>query len=325
MPPGDVVLLEQMRPGFLAQRIRVWTSWVYARLTKRYRVPFGQQMGIPTATGTNPPSPVTYTGVPSYGSMELVLFFLVGGVLGTAQFAWSIDGGLTKVSTVPSVDVTAGGTGYTGAPTVVLSPPDLSWGVQATANATVGAGAVTAVTIVDAGSGYLAPPTVSFTGGAGSGAAAVAVLAPQQLVSAAIVTIPGTGVAANLPAGTYSTDNVYQSSSPVPDVVLGWIASLVLVDAYQGRGVNPQDPQISLLVDDKTRTLAEVKEAADTKDGLFDLPLNDDPNQASAIFRGGPLGTSDASPYVGFDRARARARAEDAQGYRGGDEWEDDG
>jgi hypothetical protein len=77
------------------------------------------------------------------------------------------------ISTV--VTVTAGGSGYTTAPTVTVSAPDalgpLTY-TQATATATVVANAVTAVTVTNAGTGYVNPPTFSFSGGGGSGATA---------------------------------------------------------------------------------------------------------------------------------------------------------
>lgn len=70
--------------------------------------------------------------------------------------------------------VTAGGTGYTTAPTVAITG---GGGTGATATATVAGGVVTGVTITNKGTGYTSAPTVAFTGGAGSGAAATVALA----------------------------------------------------------------------------------------------------------------------------------------------------
>jgi hypothetical protein len=69
-----------------------------------------------------------------------------------------------------------GGTGYTSAPTVVISAPP-SGGTQAVATATVANGQVTAITVSTAGVGYTAqvPPVITFTGGGGSGATAIAI------------------------------------------------------------------------------------------------------------------------------------------------------
>lgn len=81
-------------------------------------------------------------------------------------------------ASVVSYTVTAGGSGYTLAPTVTMSAPDgMGVGfVNATATATLTGDAVTAVTVVLAGTGYINPPTVTFSGGGGGGAAATAVL-----------------------------------------------------------------------------------------------------------------------------------------------------
>ncbi len=68
-----------------------------------------------------------------------------------------------------SASVTAGGSGYTSAPTVTLSG---GGGSGAAATATVSGGAVTGVTITSQGTGYTSAPTVSFSGGDGTGAEA---------------------------------------------------------------------------------------------------------------------------------------------------------
>ena len=78
-------------------------------------------------------------------------------------------------NSVASATVTAGGSGYSSAPTVTFSAP--TSGITATGTATVSGGAVTAIVITNAGNGYTSAPTVTFSGGGGSGAAATAVLA----------------------------------------------------------------------------------------------------------------------------------------------------
>src|SRR5262249_10241718 len=67
------------------------------------------------------------------------------------------------------------------APTVTIDPPTIDNGVQATAHANmvaVPSTQVQSVTIVSAGSNYATAPTVSFSGGGGSGATAVATSSP---------------------------------------------------------------------------------------------------------------------------------------------------
>jgi hypothetical protein len=75
---------------------------------------------------------------------------------------------------IERIEVTAGGTGYSSAPTVTISGD----GTGATATATVSGGAVTAVTVTGKGTNYRVVD-VTFSGGGGSDAAARAVLAPK--------------------------------------------------------------------------------------------------------------------------------------------------
>ena len=72
---------------------------------------------------------------------------------------------------IGSYTVTGGGSLYPTAPTVVVAPPDVEGGTQATATATIAGGIVTAITPVIVGSGYTRVPTVTITGN-GSGATA---------------------------------------------------------------------------------------------------------------------------------------------------------
>jgi hypothetical protein len=83
---------------------------------------------------------------------------------------------ISNGGTVTAITRTNGGTGYTVAPTVVISAPTTAGGVQATATCTVTAGVVdTSFSITNAGSGYVEQPTITFTPvSGGSGAAAYA-------------------------------------------------------------------------------------------------------------------------------------------------------
>ena len=75
---------------------------------------------------------------------------------------------------IERIEVTAGGTGYSSAPTVTITGD----GTGATATATVSGGAVTAITVTGKGTNYRVVD-VTFSGGGGSDAAARAVLAPK--------------------------------------------------------------------------------------------------------------------------------------------------
>lgn len=90
---------------------------------------------------------------------------------------------LTPISgSITGWSLTAGGTGYSGTPTLAVSAPDFPSGVapdpsgrQATATATSVAGVITGIFSQDGGSGYF-QPTLTITDATGSGAAATAEL-----------------------------------------------------------------------------------------------------------------------------------------------------
>lgn len=86
----------------------------------------------------------------------------------TSTIAPTING---AVATFP---VTSGGTGYSAGtpPTIKISAPDVSTGVQAVGTAVITSGVITAITVSIAGSGYINPPTVTITSTVGSGAVA---------------------------------------------------------------------------------------------------------------------------------------------------------
>ena len=74
----------------------------------------------------------------------------------------------------PDFIITNGGSGYTSAPTVTITPdPRDASGFNATATATIAGGVVTSLTLGNAGVRYTYPPLVSISGGGGSGATAV--------------------------------------------------------------------------------------------------------------------------------------------------------
>ena len=68
----------------------------------------------------------------------------------------------TLTGTITSIQVTAGGTGYT-TPTVSISAPQTVGGIQATATAVVTNGVITAINITNPGNGYVSA-TVTVTG-----------------------------------------------------------------------------------------------------------------------------------------------------------------
>lgn len=90
-------------------------------------------------------------------------------------------------------------------------------------------------------------------------------------------------------------------AEPVSELVIYWVVRIVTPIAYLRRGVGPRDDQYVAIREDGEQAWKEVGEAADDKDGRFDLPLRSD-TTASGISKGAPLGSSDASPYAWTDR-----------------------
>jgi hypothetical protein len=64
-------------------------------------------------------------------------------------------------NTVGKIIVGSGGTGYTSAPAITISPPSTSWGIQATANAEVRNGTIIAINVISNGRGYTTLPTIT--------------------------------------------------------------------------------------------------------------------------------------------------------------------
>lgn len=96
--------------------------------------------------------------------------------------------------------------------------------------------------------------------------------------------------------------------APVPRIVRRWLVRLADASVYKKRGGNPGAPEWEMYRDDRDTARAEIQKAADTKDGLYELPLRDDGTDTSGVTKGGPLGYSEASPYQWLDRQAERVR-----------------
>jgi hypothetical protein len=106
--------------------------------------------------------------------------------------------------TVDTVTVGSGGSGYADAPSVLLKG---GGGKGARAKATVTAGAVASITILDGGSGYNSGDVaVTFRGGGGTGATAGSITVTSGAVTAIAVSAGGSG---------------YSEYAP-PEVVIAW-------------------------------------------------------------------------------------------------------
>lgn len=100
---------------------------------------------------------------------------------------------------------------------------------------------------------------------------------------------------------------------PAPLCVQGWLAKIVTESAYRKRGYDPTDAQGRMYVADRDTAIAEIKEAADAIDGLFDLPLRADLT-ASGVTRGFPKAYSEQSPYAFADGQSRVGKQEDDNG-----------
>lgn len=88
--------------------------------------------------------------------------------------------------------------------------------------------------------------------------------------------------------------------SPAPITVQMWLSRIVTPIAYLKKGIDPTDAQVSAIVADGEAARLEIKEAADSKEGLYELPLlATGPSQG--VGKGAPLGYSEQTPYAWTD------------------------
>lgn len=124
-----------------------------------------------------------------------------GGTGYTAAPTWAPSAGGSVWRSVlggainTTISITNGGLNYTYPPTVLISPPPPG-GVPASAHCTIAAGAVNAIVVDNQGGGYTVPPTVTFIPdpreGAGGGSPAAATIT-QGSGASAVTTLTGAG------------------------------------------------------------------------------------------------------------------------------------
>ena len=131
-----------------------------------------------------------------------------GGVTATGQV-------VLAGSRVLDFNIVAGGSGYTTAPELVVSAPEVEGGQRAEAIATVTAGVITAVTLVAGkeGSGYLTTPTVQIVG-TNQTASITANINSSFAISSIKVTNPGSGYI-TAPSVTITVSNAGELGTPV--------------------------------------------------------------------------------------------------------------
>ena len=105
----------------------------------------------------------------------------------------------------------------------------------------------------------------------------------------------------------------YALESPYPLIVTAWLTRIVTPLVYFKRGVDPTDEQYTDMSADARQAREEITEAANSVDGLFDLPLIEAATQ-TGIAKGYPQAYTEAGPYVFLDQQRSRSKSEDANG-----------
>jgi len=94
---------------------------------------------------------------------------------------------------------------------------------------------------------------------------------------------------------------------PFPQALVSICARLTAYRLWMKRGFNPNGAMDQAIQQDAKDADEWLKEAANSKDGLIDLPVRQDSTASSAVSVGGPLGYSETSPYVWMDRQRENA------------------
>lgn len=86
----------------------------------------------------------------------------------------------------------------------------------------------------------------------------------------------------------YAVD--FDDPGPVPDQIIKWLILLVDIPVWKCAGGNPEGREDGWAKADQEQVEAELKEAADSEEGLFELPLrNTDALGKTAINKGAPI------------------------------------
>ncbi|MBN9162056.1 MAG: hypothetical protein BGO98_29545 [Myxococcales bacterium 68-20] len=112
-------------------------------------------------------------------------------------------------------------------------------------------------------------------------------------------------------AKRYATPFEHTAKKPAPEAIRMHVAALVSHQLRIMIGFDPGSQQDQLLVAAKDEAWAYIKEAADSKEGLVELPLREPlpgEKDKSGVKKGGPLSSSNASPYAWADQQRQRVR-----------------
>lgn len=110
-------------------------------------------------------------------------------------------------------------------------------------------------------------------------------------------------------------DTPFDADSP-PAVVLDWVSRMMNPRLYFKRGIDPSDRQVSEMREDAANAWAEVLDAANSKDGLTELPLRADLPGSQGVTKTAPLSYVETSPYAWSYWQRDEAITGDGNGSR---------
>ena len=131
-------------------------------------------------------------------------------------------------SPVVRVDITNGGSGYTGTPAVAFNG---GGGNSAAGTAIVVGGVVTGVEITNGGADYTSAPAITFTGGGGNSAAGTAVLGPRGINT---VTITSGGAGYTSPPEVTFTGGAGTGASVQAIISGGSVTGVNIIDGGSG-------------------------------------------------------------------------------------------
>lgn len=308
--------VEAQSPGFVAQSIATNSSPINSQMRKRYGggLPWGQLPPALVPAGLTPPA-VALQGRPTLGSYQTMLQVTAAGALGAGRFQWSVTGGKTW-----TIDTTLASSGTTPPAVTVSGLSTLVLPTSLVIRITVPGALGTAQLQYSLDGGLSFTPNIRTAAAVPLGVSDLAAAFPsatyaadnvytgEGVLLAATVLLGATGMTAVFPAAAYDLSNAYAADTPVPGTILRWLTSLVTEDVAIRHGVNTADPLFDRINKRVEETWRQMGEAANSKDGLWDLPASED--MGSAVNTGGPQAYSEQSPYTWTFKQATQGRQE---------------
>jgi hypothetical protein len=139
-------------------------------------------------------------------------------------------------TSIDSITITNGGSGYATPPTITISAPAGGTNAVLTAVRNASTNTITAVTVTSGGSGYATAPTLTFSGGGGANAAATANIS-NGVITSVTVTNQGTNYTSVPSIAVSATNSVQATATAV--ITNGVITAVTVNNAGTGYTSNP--------------------------------------------------------------------------------------